>query len=107
MSESLDGEVWSPAEVAATVADYLAMLQHELRDEPYNKRQHNRDLQCVLRGRSAGAIEFKHQNISAVLSELGLRYIGGYKPRGNYQALLRAEVLARLEVDTEITRVYR
>lgn len=87
---------WSPEEVAATVTDYFAMLALELRGEPFNKRDHNRRLQELLRDRSGGAIEFKHQNISAVLVELGFPYIEGYKPRSNYQELLREEVLARL-----------
>lgn len=83
--------------MAATVADYFDMLEHELRGEAYNKKAHNRWLQERLNGRSAGAIEFKHANISAVLIELGLPYIDGYKPRANYQELLRDEVVARLE----------
>ena len=37
-------------------------------------------------------MEFKHQNISAVLGELGYPCVKGYKPRGNVQGLLR-EVL--------------
>jgi hypothetical protein len=36
-------------------------------------------------GRSDGSIEFKHQNISAVLDELGAPWISGYKPARNYQ----------------------
>lgn len=97
-------EDWSPIEVAATVADYLAMLEHELRGEPFNKREHNRRLQAMLNGRSAGAIEFKHQNISAVLIELGLPYIDGYKPRANYQELLRTEVLTQLSANAGVER---
>ncbi|MCZ8205059.1 DUF3883 domain-containing protein [Gemmatimonas sp.] len=97
-------EDWSPEEVAATVADYFAMLDHELRGEPYNKKDHNRRLQQVLRGRSSGAIEFKHANISAVLIELGFPYIDGYKPRGNYQELLKDEVSARLDGDLRLAR---
>lgn len=93
---------WSPEEVAATVADYFVMLTHELRGESYSKKDHNRGLQRQLRDRSAGAIEFKHQNISAVLIELGFPYIDGYKPRGNYQELLRDEVVARLDGDLMI-----
>lgn len=95
-------EDWSPDEVAATVADYFIMLDHELRREPYNKKEHNRQLQLLLRSRSAGAIEFKHANISAVLIELGFPYIDGYKPRANYQELLKDEVSARLEADSTI-----
>jgi hypothetical protein len=96
-------EDWSTEEVAATVADYFAMLGHELRREPYNKREHNRRLQVLLNGRSAGAIEFKHANISAILIELGFPYIDGYKPRRNYQELLRGEVAARLDQDAAIS----
>src|SRR5207247_2008306 len=43
-----------------------------------------------------GSIEFKHQNISAVLVSLGLPYIEGYKPRGNFQGLLALAVEAYL-----------
>jgi len=95
---------WSPEEVAATVADYFVMLEHELRGEPYNKREHNLRLQRLLHGRSAAAIEFKHANISAVLIELGFPYIDGYKPRRNYQELLKEEVSVRLDRDTALHR---
>ncbi len=90
---------WSPEEVAATVTDYFAMLALELRGESFNKRDHNRRLQLLLHDRSSGAIEFKHQNISAVLVELGFPYVEGYKPRSNYQELLRDEVVARLAAE--------
>jgi hypothetical protein len=36
-------------------------------------------------GRTHRSIEFKYQNISAVLDELGLPWIPGYKPKRNYQ----------------------
>src|SRR5665213_916051 len=39
----------------------------------------------VLIGRSHRSVEFKHQNISAVLQELGLPWIPGYVPKNNYQ----------------------
>lgn len=90
-------EDWSTEEVALTVADYFAMLERELRGEPYSKREHNRRLQPLLNNRSPGAIEFKHANISAVLIEMGFPYIDGYKPRANYQELLKTEVAARLQ----------
>jgi hypothetical protein len=95
-------EDWSLEEVAATVADYFVMLDHELRGESYSKKEHNRRLQGLLRDRSAGAIEFKHANISAVLIELGFPYIDGYKPRANYQELLREVVTTRLDADKRL-----
>ncbi|MDH2403260.1 DUF3883 domain-containing protein [Bradyrhizobium sp. SSUT18] len=36
-------------------------------------------------GRTKGSVEFKHQNVSAVLDEIGLPWIQGYKPRDHYQ----------------------
>lgn len=39
-------------------------------------------------GRSSGSIEYKHQNISAVLQDIGRPWISGYKPRKNYQEAL-------------------
>jgi len=88
---------WTPEEVEAAVADYFDMLAKELRGESFNKAEHNRQLQQLLQGRRPkGSIERKHQNISAILIELGFPYINGYKPLGNYQQLLRAVVEDRL-----------
>jgi hypothetical protein len=36
-------------------------------------------------GRSHRSVEFKYQNISAVLDELGMPHITGYRPKRNYQ----------------------
>jgi hypothetical protein len=90
-------EAWDREEVEATVADYFHMLQKELRGEVYNKTEHRRGLSLLLGGRSDGAIERKHQNISAILIELGFPYINGYKPLGNYQQLLFEVVSDRLK----------
>lgn len=78
------------------------MLEAELHGELFNKAEHNRHLQLLLNDRSGPAIEFKHANISAVLIELGLPYIAGYKPRGNYQQLLKTEIESRLEANAGI-----
>jgi hypothetical protein len=68
------------------------MLVAESLDEPYKKSGHRKALIPLLAGRSDGSVEFKHQNISGVLVVLGLSYVEGYKPRGNYQGLLATEV---------------
>lgn len=90
------GTGWNWLETEATVQDYFAMLEKELRGEQYNKAAHRRALLSKLNGRSEGAVEFKHQNISAVLLELGQPYISGYKPAVNIQGQLRNVVLAHL-----------
>ena len=59
----------------------------ELEGNSFNKAEHNRSLQELV-GRSRGSIEFKHQNISAVLLGLGQPWIEGYKPASNFQNAL-------------------
>ena len=86
------GEPWNDDEVLATVRDYFDMLRLELDGRPYVKAEHSRELARVLNGRTKGAIEQKHMNISAILQELGYPYINGYKPLKNYQQLLKQTV---------------
>lgn len=95
---------WSREEVEATVSDYFDMLERELRGEVYSKAEHNRNLQKLLEDRTKGAVERKHQNISAVLIELGYPYIDGYKPLRNYQNLLREVVEERLLESVRLQR---
>lgn len=81
------GDPWTYEENDLIVADYFAMLAKDVVGRPYNKAAHNRRLQkIILRGRSS--IEFKHQNISAVLKGLGEAWIPGYKPAFNFQMSL-------------------
>lgn len=90
---------WDRNEVESTVADYLHMLLLELNGQSYNKSAHRKNLMSRLNGRTEGAIERKHQNISAILLGLGFPWIPGYKPLGNYQQLLREVVVDRIERD--------
>ena len=95
------GKSWSTAEIALTVEAYFRMLRSELEGEPYNKRAANRELQAKT-GRSPGAIEFKHSNISHVLREMGSLYIEGYKPRSNVQEALRTAVQAERQSNDDL-----
>lgn len=79
---------WTRQECQAVVADYFSMLYKEVLGERYSKAEHRRNLMSQLQGRNHSSIEFKHQNISAVLSQLGRLAIKGYKPAWNYQKLL-------------------
>lgn len=99
------GEAWTLAEVQATVGDYMKMLQMEHTGQNYNKAAHNRALLRQLDGRTKGSIELKHQNISAVLQELQRPWIGGYKPRGNYQQLLAETVVSWLKENPDFERM--
>ncbi len=95
---------WTREEVEAIVADYFDMLSQELAGAAYSKTAHRHALAAKLRERSDGSIERKHQNISAVLIELGCPYISGYKPLVNYQALLFEVVSDRLTHDAALQR---
>jgi hypothetical protein len=97
-------EDWSRVEVEATVTDYFLMLEAELRGEPYSKTEHRGTLVRLLNNRSEQSVEFKHANISAVLIELGIPYIAGYKPRSNYQRLLAEVVAERLGTQESLIR---
>ena len=63
------------------------MLEDELAGPRFSKTEHRNALRETVR-RSPGSIERKHQKISAVLQELGLPWINGYKPLGNFQDAL-------------------
>ena len=81
------GGTWTGAENELIVADYFAMLADDLAGRRYNKAARNRALQDRI-GRGRGSIEYKHQNISAVLQWLGQPWIPGYRPALNFQGSL-------------------
>ncbi len=87
---------WSDREIGAIVRDYFVMLEHEQMGRAYSKAEHRRVLMRVVR-RSKGSIERKHMNISAVMKDLQLPHIRGYKPYRNYQRALYEAVKASLE----------
>src|SRR6202040_2902950 len=82
--EAKIGTHWQDDELDAIVADYFSMLAEDLSGRPCVKSKHSQALMAQI-GRTHRSVEFKHQNISAVLDELGLPWIPGYKPKRNYQ----------------------
>lgn len=87
---------WTDEQNDAIVADYFAMLAADIVGHEYSKAEHNRRLQAMI-GRPRGSIEYKHQNISAVLKGLGEDWIRGYKPAFNFQASLVDAVVRWLQ----------
>ena len=81
----------------------MSMLKCQLRSEEFIKTEHNKMLREKLHGRSASAVEYKHQNISAILTELGYPYVIGYQPNyANYQRLLKEMVTEYVDGDKEL-----
>jgi hypothetical protein len=87
---------WTDEQNDAIVADYFSMLADDIAGGSYSKAKHNRLLQEVI-GRPRGSIEYKHQNISAVLKGLGQGWIPGYKPAFNFQTSLIDAVMRWLD----------
>ena len=85
--QNVRGSNWSDDELDAIVADHFAMLRAQSEGQPYVKAHHARAV-MERTGRSHRSVEFKHMNISAVLAELGLPTIRGYRPMANYQAAI-------------------
>jgi hypothetical protein len=99
--DSKIGTPWSDDELDAIVADYFSMLTAERSGHPYVKSHHSAALMGQI-GRTHRSVEFKHQNISAVLDELGLPWIGGYKPKRNYQHAIFAAIDRYLSANPHI-----
>jgi hypothetical protein len=100
-------EFWSSLEDELIVTDYFIMLSAELRGYPYSKAEHRRQILPLLNSRSNGSIEFKHQNISAVLIKLGQPFIKGYLPRYNYQKTLEQGVIDHLNCNPQLEDQFR
>jgi len=92
---------WTPREIQAVTEDYFDMLVKELRGETYSKTKHREALSERVT-RNKGSIEYKHQNISAVLQELGYPRVAGYKPASNYQESLRKAIEGELSNRVEL-----
>ncbi|WPN59408.1 HNH endonuclease signature motif containing protein [Pseudomonas sp. P9_31] len=75
---------WDDQELEASVDAYLKMLSLELSNQPIKKADENRLLrEGPLSKRSASSVEYRMQNISAVMAQMGLRHIVGYVPAKN------------------------
>ncbi len=92
---------WSDTENDATVRSYFTMLKRELSGADYVKKHENEALRKLI-DRPAGAVEYKHQNISAVLMRLGWLWIEGYKPARNSQKSLVDAITRHLAEDREL-----
>jgi 5-methylcytosine-specific restriction enzyme A len=79
---------WTASELRACVEAYHQLWVAEQRGEPMNKAALRRGVIAgALHGRSEGAYEFRMQNISAILQELGSKIVTGYLPRKNIGTL--------------------
>lgn len=95
---------WSDSELRAAIEAYLWMRSREFSQLPYNKSDVKNELrEGLLVSRSKGSIEYRMQNISAVLMELGEPWIPGYKPASNVGENIKRRILMLLEASGAFT----
>lgn len=88
LDEDRSDKPWSDAELRTCVVAYRRLWEAEQRGEKLNKSELRREaLADGLSGRVKGSYEFRMQNISALLDELGLPFVLGYLPRKNVGSL--------------------
>jgi hypothetical protein len=98
---SKEGTDWTADEVAVLVGSYFLMLAEERAGHDYNKSEYRRSVIAAI-GRKPGSIERKLQNVSAVLDEIGIPWIQGYKPLPHYQDALVAVVEQQVFLHPEL-----
>ncbi|BCG46794.1 hypothetical protein GEOBRER4_n1608 [Citrifermentans bremense] len=77
-------EKWTDDEFEAAVKAYLWMLEQERDGKPYKKSDVNVTLrEGPLASRTKASVEYRMQNISAVLVELSMPHVTGYVPAKN------------------------
>lgn len=91
-SGGVRGEPWTRFEIEATVARYFDMVDRERRGVPFVKADVIRELMAMMPARNAAGISRKFSNVSSVFNDLGLPWLGGYKPLPNIQRDLRTVV---------------
>jgi Predicted restriction endonuclease len=95
--ESIDTD-WTEAELEAATMAYLKMREQEMAGLPYSKTEVNRALRDgELSRRSKASIEYRMQNISAVLNEICAPTIKGYLPAKNVGTQTKVKLLSILD----------
>jgi 5-methylcytosine-specific restriction protein A len=97
---------WTEVEIRAAVDAYLRMWSLEQNNQTFNKAHENRVLrEGALASRTKGSIEFRMQNISTIMLELGRMPIKGYKPAKNVGANVAKSIREALGAPAPLTPV--
>jgi hypothetical protein len=96
------GEDWTDDEICAAIDVYFDMLLRRLNGEEFVRVTFLRSLAGRTHGRSVKSVEYKLQNVSAVLIEMGLTRLDGFAPASNFQTKLGELVDEYLRLNPEI-----
>lgn len=89
------GDKWSRTENEIVVDAYLRLLEAEKSGHHLVKAEVRREVEART-GRSRGSVEYKMQNVSAVMQALHRDWVQGYQPASNYQSDLEDVVREKL-----------
>ncbi|SDK53216.1 hypothetical protein SAMN05192566_1549 [Methylophilus rhizosphaerae] len=87
---------WNKYELSTALDAYIEMINLEAAQLPYSKLSFYRRVAEKL-GRSVKSIEYRMQNISAVLDEMNKPWITGLKPAGNVGTKVKAQIVALIK----------
>jgi hypothetical protein len=93
-------ENWSDYELAEAIKAYNEMMRRDAERKPYSKREVYSKLSKQF-GRTEQAFEYRMQNISAVLDELGEPWLPGLKPAVNVGKNVRERIKVLLTKTTK------
>ncbi len=99
------GQPWTDREIEAALDVYFEMLALDLKGRDFVKADYRTRLEDELPVRSKKSIELKWCNVSAVLDEMNLPWVDGYKPMPHYQAKLGPMVVEWLHRYPDDARV--
>jgi 5-methylcytosine-specific restriction enzyme A len=84
---------WSDDELKHCIKAYFKMIKYDKDKTPYSKSEINKQLrENLLPNRSRSSIEYRMQNISAVLFDHSLKYLNGYLPANNVGANVKERI---------------
>jgi len=79
---NIEDEGWSGTELKASLNAYTSILRKELKGQKTNKSEEYKKLSTRFK-RSRKSYEYRMQNVSYVLSNMGLPWIQGLKPKSH------------------------
>lgn len=89
------GRLWSAAELRECVSIYHKMWELQQAGSAANKSEMRAGaLENTLRGRGPGAFEYRMENVSAVLTDLGIEPVKGYPPMHNIGSTRTPQLIA-------------
>lgn len=100
-------EDWNDEELEATIVAYLKMQELEASNTKFSKLPFYKHLNEIVPNRSRKSIEYRMLNISAVVDDLGGKFVSGLQPARNVGTNVATRIKAILQKHMRINDVIR